>query len=104
MSSPPSFAGEPRDLADRAWHAGPNYSDIVMLFSQARERLASDGCMYLLLSTLRLGMLGNHIKRAGFAARLVAEHSIFIRSALRYELTVQSANSMPFTPNPLEDD
>ena len=97
LSSPPSFAGEPRDLADRAWHAGPNYRDIVMLFAQARERLASDGCMYLLLSTdSDLGMLGNHIKRAGFAARLVAEHSIFIESFLLYELTVQSASSMPF--------
>jgi release factor glutamine methyltransferase len=105
LSSPPSFAGEPRDLADRAWHAGPNYSDIVMLFAQARERLASDGSMYLLLSTdSDLGMLGNHIKRAGFAARLVAEHSIFIESFLLYEFTVQSASSMPFTPNPLEDD
>ncbi len=92
LSSPPSFAGEPRDLADRAWHAGPNYRDILMLFAQARERLASDGCMYLLLSTdSDLGMLGNHIKRAGFAGRLVAEHSIFIESFLLYKLTVQSA-------------
>ena len=97
LSSPPSFAGEPRDLADRAWHAGPNYRDIVMLFAQARERLASDGCMYLLLSTdSDFGLLGNHIKRAGFAARLVAEHSIFIESFLLYELTVRSASSMPF--------
>ena len=97
LSSPPSFAGEPRDLADRAWHAGPNYRDIVMLFAQARERLATDGRMYLLLSTdSDLGLLGNHIKRAGFAARLVAEHSIFIESFLLYELTVQRASSMPF--------
>jgi len=22
MSSPPSFSGEPRSVADRAWHAG----------------------------------------------------------------------------------
>src|SRR3954454_14366288 len=97
LSSPPFFAGEPRDLADRAWHAGPNYRDIVMLFVQARDRLASDGRMYLLLTTdSDLGLLGNHIKRAGFAARLVAEHSIFIESFLLYELTVQSASSMPF--------
>jgi hypothetical protein len=47
--------------------------------------------MYLLLSTdSDLGMLGNHIKRAGFAARLVAEHSIFIESFLLYELTCPS--------------
>jgi hypothetical protein len=43
LSSPPSFAGEPRDVADRAWHAGPSYRDIPMLFVQARERLASGG-------------------------------------------------------------
>jgi CRP-like cAMP-binding protein len=43
LSSPPSFAGEPRDVADRAWHAGPSYRDIAMLFIQARERLASGG-------------------------------------------------------------
>jgi release factor glutamine methyltransferase len=94
LSSPPSFAGEPRDLADRAWHAGPNYRDIAMLFAQARERLAPDGRMYLLLSTdSDLGLLGNLIKRAGFAARLVAEHAIFIESFLLNELTVQSASS-----------
>ena len=105
LSSPPSFAGEPRDLADRAWHAGPNYRDIVMLFVQARERLASDGRMYLLLSTdSDLGLLGNLIKRAGFAARLIAEHSILIESFLLYELTVQSASSMPFICNPVADD
>ena len=34
LSSPPSFAGEPRDLADRAWHAGPGYRDIAALFGQ----------------------------------------------------------------------
>ena len=105
LSSPPSFAGEPRDLADRAWHAGPHYRDIVMLFAQARERLASDGRMYLLLSTdSDLGLLGNHIKRAGFAARLMAEHSILIESFLLYELTVQSASSMPFTRDPVAND
>jgi hypothetical protein len=75
-----------------------------MLFAQARERLASDGCMYLLLSTdSDLGLIGDHIKRAGFAARLVAEHSIFIESFLLYELTVQRMSSMPFTHNPAAD-
>jgi release factor glutamine methyltransferase len=29
LSSPPLFAGEPLELADRAWHAGPNYRDIA---------------------------------------------------------------------------
>jgi hypothetical protein len=60
--------------------------------------------MYLLLSTdSDLGLLGNLIKRAGFAARLVAEHSIFIESFLLYELTVQCM-SVPFSRNPVADD
>jgi release factor glutamine methyltransferase len=86
LSSPPSFAGEPRD------------------FAQARERLASDGRMYLLLSTdSDLGLLGNLINRAGFAARLLADHSILIESFLLYELTVHSASSIPLTRNPAAD-
>ena len=40
LSSPPSFAGEPLDLADRAWHDGPECRDIAALFEQARERRA----------------------------------------------------------------
>jgi release factor glutamine methyltransferase len=90
LSSPPSFAGEPRDVADRAWHAGPNYRDIAMLFNQARKRLAFGGCMYVLFSTdSDLDLLGNLIRRAGFAARLVAEQSIFIESLIIYELRVR---------------
>jgi release factor glutamine methyltransferase len=90
LSSPPSFAGEPRDVADRAWHAGPSYRDIAMLFIQARERLASGGCMYVLFSTESdLDLLGNLISRAGFAARLVAERSILIESMIIYELRMQ---------------
>jgi release factor glutamine methyltransferase len=33
VSNPPYFAGEPRDLADRAWHSGPSHRDIVELCS-----------------------------------------------------------------------
>jgi release factor glutamine methyltransferase len=87
ISSPPSFTGEPRDLADRAWHAGPGYRDIAMLFIQARERLASGGCMYVLLSSdSDLNLLGNLVSDAGFAARVVAQRSIFIESMIIYEL------------------
>ena len=76
-----------------------------MLFAQARERLASDGRMYLLLSTdSDLGLLGNLIKGAGFAARLVAEHPIFIESFLLYELTVQCGSSLPLSRSPDADD
>jgi hypothetical protein len=90
LSSPPSFAGEPRDLADRAWHAGPDYRDIAMLFIQARERLASGGCMYVLFSSdSDLDLLGSLISRAGFTARLVAKRSILIESLIIYELTLR---------------
>jgi release factor glutamine methyltransferase len=89
LSSPPSFPGEPCDLADRAWHAGPDYRDIALLFIQARERLAFDGCMYVLFSSdSDLDLLGRLISRAGFAARLVAERSILIESLIVYELRV----------------
>jgi hypothetical protein len=56
----------------------------------ARQRLALGGCMYVLFSTESdLGLLGNLISRAGFAARLVAERSILIESMIIYELRVQ---------------
>jgi hypothetical protein len=90
LSSPSSFAGEPRDLADRAWHAGPDYRDIAILFVQARERLASGGCMYVLFSSdSDLDLLGGLISRAGFVARLVAERTILIESIILFELTLR---------------
>ncbi len=87
LSSPPSFPGEPRDLADRAWHAGPNYRDINALFQQARERLAPGGRLYVLLSSdSDLEHLGRLMEQAGFRARLVGERSIVIESFVLYEL------------------
>ena len=87
LSSPPSFAGEPRDLSDRAWHAGPDYRDIAALFEQARERLAPGGRCYVLLSSdSDLDLLGALMEHAGFRARVVDERSIFIESLLLYEL------------------
>src|SRR5437660_10260579 len=70
LSSPPSFPGEPLDLADRAWHAGPDYRDISALFEQARERLAPGGRFYVLLSSdSDLDYLGALMERARFRAR-----------------------------------
>jgi len=87
ISSPPSFPGEPRDIADRSWHAGPNYRDIAPLFEQARERLAPGGRVYLLVSSdSDLDLFSALISRARFQARLVAERSIFIESLFIYEL------------------
>jgi release factor glutamine methyltransferase len=88
ISSPPSFPGEPRDLADRAWHAGSDYRDIAALFDQARERLAPEGRMYVLLSSdSDRELFGQLIARAHFRARLAAERSILIESLLIYELS-----------------
>ena len=87
ISSPPSFPGEPRDIADRAWHAGPNYRDVAPLFDQARERLAPGGRVYFLVSSdSDLDSLSALIMRARFHARLVAERSILIESLIIYEL------------------
>ena len=87
ISSPPSFPGEPRDIADRAWHAGPHYRDVASLFDQARERLAPGGCLYILLSSdSDLNLFSTLIAKAGFQARLVAERSIFIESLIIYAL------------------
>lgn len=95
LSNPPFFPGEPLDIADRAWHAGPDYRDIAALFRQTRERLAPDGCMYLLLSTdCDLNALGALIDEAGFRARLVEKRSILIESFNIYELRQQPRGAM----------
>ena len=94
LSNPPFFPGEPRDLADRAWNAGPDYRDIAALFEQARERLAPGGSMYVLLSSdCDLGRLGAFIEAAGFDARLVHRRSIVFESFFIYEL--QQAGASP---------
>ena len=88
ISNPPFFSGEPRDIADRAWVAGPGYRDIMSLFEQARQRLKPSGKMYVLLSSdSDLHFLGQLIARAGFRARAVTALSIMIESMIIYELT-----------------
>lgn len=88
LSSPPKHAGEPRDLADRGWHAGPAYRDVSALFEEARARLAPGGRMYVMLSSdSDLALFGTLFRTAGFAARLVYERSIVIESFIVYELT-----------------
>ncbi|EJW13732.1 N5-glutamine methyltransferase, HemK family protein [Rhodovulum sp. PH10] len=87
LSSPPSFPGEPRDVADRAWVAGPGYRDIAPLFEQARARLKPGGRMYVLFSSdSDLHLLGTMIETAGFDARLVGERSIGFEAFVLYEL------------------
>jgi methylase of polypeptide subunit release factors len=88
ISNPPFFSGEPRDVADRAWVAGPGYRDIMPLFEQARQRLKPSGTMYVLLSSdSDLHFLGKLIAKAGFRARIATGFSIMIESMIIYELT-----------------
>jgi len=92
ISSPPSFPGEPRDIADRAWHAGPDYRDIAGLFQEARARLAPGGLMYVLLSSdSDLTRVGALITAADFRVRAVAHRSIFIETFTVYELRAASS-------------
>ncbi len=88
LSSPPKHAGEPRDLADRGWHAGPAYRDIADLFEQAQARLKPDGRVYVMLSSdSDLDLFTRLIEKARFRARVVFRRSIFIESFIIYELT-----------------
>jgi len=87
ISNPPSFAGEARDMADRAWHAGPRYRDLQPLFGQAFERLKDNGAMLLLLSSdSNLTLLECWAKQAGFDWQLLAKKSIGVEAFLIFHL------------------
>jgi release factor glutamine methyltransferase len=89
LSSPPKHAGEPRDLTDRGWHAGPAYRDVAPLFDQARERLKPGGLLYVMVSSdSDLDLFGKLIDKAGFRAKLAHEYSILIESFIIYELAM----------------
>jgi methylase of polypeptide subunit release factors len=94
LSSPPKHAGEPRDLADKGWHAGPQYRNVAGLFAQARARLKPDGCVYVMVSSdSDLDLLGRLINEAGFRARLILERSFYIESMLLYELRLRGSRA-----------
>lgn len=87
LSSPSSFGGEPKSMADRAWHAGPGYRDILPLFDQAAARLKPGGVMYLLISSDTNAALFDHlIEKAGFTSTRIATQSIVIEEFYLYEL------------------
>jgi release factor glutamine methyltransferase len=88
LSSPPKHAGEPRNIADLGWHAGSKYRYIAALFDQSRERLRPGGRMYVMVSSdSDLNFFGELIAEAGFRARQVHEHSLYIESMIIYELS-----------------
>ena len=86
VSNPPYFAGEPRDLADRAWHSGPSHRDIVELFVQARERLARRADVRAVLRPAPTSASCALMEQAGFRSRLVGKRSIMIDTFVIYEL------------------
>lgn len=95
LSSPPSFGGEPKSMADRAWHAGPGYRDILPLFDQAAARLKPGGVMYLLISSDSNAALFDHlIQKAGFVSTRVGTQSIVIEEFYLYELRQQAASAI----------
>lgn len=96
VCNPPLFPGEPWDMADRAWVAGPAYRDIASLFEQAYQRLKPNGVMYVILSSdSDLSLLHDLIQKAGFQAQFVKARSILIESMIIYEL-VPKMTSRPF--------
>ena len=87
LSSPPKHAGEPKDLTDRGWHAGPEYRDIKEMFDQARGRLKPDGRIYLMLSSdSDLDLFASLIQKARFTQRKLKEYSLVVESLIIYEL------------------
>lgn len=87
ISSPPSFSGEPADMADRAWHAGEGYRHLEHLFGQAYAHLSDDGEMLVLLSSdTNVPLMQQWARAAGFSWRQVAEKSIGVESFLLFSL------------------
>ncbi|MCC7346345.1 MAG: 50S ribosomal protein L11 methyltransferase [Variibacter sp.] len=87
LSSPPKHAGEPRDLADRGWHAGPAYRDVADLFDQARDRLKPGGCLYVMVSSdTDLALFAERIAQAGFVSTVAREYSIYVESFILYRI------------------
>jgi methylase of polypeptide subunit release factors len=86
ISNPPKHAQEPRDLADRGWHAGPNHRDIAALFDQAYARLKPGGRLYVMFSSdSKLDLIEGLIVYAGFQLHIVKKYSLFIESFVLYE-------------------
>jgi release factor glutamine methyltransferase len=87
LTNPPFFDGQPRDVADRAWYAGPNFRDIATLFDQASQRLAPGGRVYVVLSSsCNLAAFAEMIEKAGMIGHPVSKKSFMLESIIVYEL------------------
>lgn len=87
ISSPPSFAGEPKDIADRAWHAGEGYSNLRALFESSYRHLTKNGEMLLMLSSdTNIPLLREWAIDAGFSWKEAARKSIGIETFIIFLL------------------
>lgn len=87
VSSPPSFEGDPRDIADRAWVAGAGYEHLQSLFRSAYAHLNADGEMFLLLSSdTNIALMKTWACEAGFAWHEIGRKSIWIEHFIVYHL------------------
>jgi release factor glutamine methyltransferase len=78
ISSPPSFAGEPINMTDRAWFAGEGYRHLRNLFSSAYWHLHDGRHMLVLLSSdTNIALLKFWAREAGFSWQEVARKSIW---------------------------
>jgi release factor glutamine methyltransferase len=95
LANPPFCDGRAWDIADRAWRAGPDYKDIVLLFEQARERLASGGLVYIILSSLsNLELVSTFVAQAGLTARVSSRRRVFLETLIIYELRPAERDSV----------
>lgn len=87
ISNPPYLSGEPRNTADRAWHAGPGYRDILGLFDQAAKRMKADGKFIMLVSSdTNMPLFNSLIDQAGLVSKEISTHSIFVEKFIIHEL------------------
>jgi release factor glutamine methyltransferase len=87
ISSPPSFAGEPKDMADRAWHAGDGYRHLEGLFRQSYSRLTPNGKMLILLSSdSNIALFKEWATNVGFSWQQVAKKSIGVETFVIFHL------------------
>ena len=87
LTNPPFFEGQPRDVADRSWYAGPNFRDIATLFEQASQRLAPGGRVYVVLSSsCNLAAFAEMIEKAGMTGHPMSKKSFVLESIIVYEL------------------
>lgn len=87
ISSPPSFAGEPKDMIDRAWHAGDGYRHLEGLFGQSYSHLKSRGEMLILLSSdTNVALFKEWATNVGFSWQQVANKSIGVETFMIFHL------------------